>query len=166
MRYLLVPFLVACQRPPASAPSPPPATYTFRATGSNETTGTLVEDLIGTAYVSSGRIRVVVARGIAQLEQTASRRPQSLSAGLAYRHPNGEWDFRRQSSLVPVSAIRHKGDTLLQPVEFIINGTAGLDLTAHWLVIQQHRHSLVSGQWHEATRPINSEVDIFRQTPK
>ena len=142
--------------------------YPFRAIG-RSVTGTIIEDLSGTAYVYADEIRVVVTSGFAGLTRTSTRQPRGLSAGLAYKHTSGEWaghwDFRKQSDMVPIGAIHARGDTLSAPVEFRIGGTRGLDLREHWIVIQQYRLTLVpaDGQWHEATRPIDSQPDIFGQ---
>ena len=72
--------------------------------------------------------------------------------------------FRKQSETIPIEALKTRGDSLLAPVELRLIGTRGLDLAAHWIVIQQHRYTFVArdGQWHEATRPIDSDPDVFK----
>jgi hypothetical protein len=119
--------------------------------------------LHGEARIYDDEVHVVVLRGVADFQNTASRRALGLSAGLAYRDADG-WHFRKQSPIVPFGALTVRGDTLLAPVEFRLTGTRGLDLANHWIVIQQHGSRLVAqdGQWHETTRPINSDANVFR----
>jgi hypothetical protein len=103
---------------------------------------------------------------VARLADTPTYRAEGLSAGLGYRHANGGWDFRRQTSVVPVRDIRHRGDTLTGTLTFRIGRTSGLDLTEHWVVVQQHGHRRRedTGLWHQVTRPLNSAPDVFRQS--
>jgi hypothetical protein len=166
MRRLLVAIpiiLEACAAPKVSPAPTPSATFPFHAVGRN-VSGKVVEDLLGEARVYDNEIRIVVQRGVAGLQTTPTRRPIGLSAGLAYRHPEGGWDFRKQSPTVPIGSLKVRGDSLVAPVEFLLTGTRGLDLASHWIVIQQHRYTFVpkDGQWHEATRPIDSEATVFR----
>jgi hypothetical protein len=159
--------LAACAPPNSGPTAVPSATFPFHAVGRN-VSGTVIEELFGEARVYDNEIHVVVLRGFAALQTTATRRPIGLSAGLAYRHPNGGWDFRRESPTVPITALKVRGDTLLAPVEFRLTGTRGLELSSHWIVIQQHRYTLVAqdGQWHEATRPIDSDANVFKVAPR
>jgi hypothetical protein len=127
----------------------------------------VLEDLYGEARVYDDEVHVVVLRGVADFQTTATRRALGLSAGLAYRDPDG-WHFRKESSTVPIGALRVRGDTLLAPVEFRLAGTRGLDLAGHWIVIQQHGYRLVAqdGQWHETTRPSDSDANVFKAGPR
>jgi hypothetical protein len=157
--------LVACAHPNAGPAPIPSAIFPFHAVGTTSR-GAVSEDLVGEARVYDDEIRIVVQRGVAELRMTPTRRPTGLSAGIAYRHDTGGWDFRKESAIVPFEALKVHGDTLVAPVEFRITGTRGLDLAAHWIVIQQHSYLLVSrdGQWHEATRPVDSDADVFKPT--
>jgi hypothetical protein len=158
--------LTACAHPNAGPATSPSVTVPFHAVG-RSTTGRVLEDLYGEARVYDDEVHVVVLRGVADLQTTATRRAVGLSAGLAYRDAAG-WHFRKQSPTVPLGALKVRGDTLLAPVEFRLTGTRGLDLASHWIVIQQHGSRLVAqdGQWHETTRPINSDVDVFKGGPR
>jgi len=158
--------LTACAHPNAGPATVPSATVPFHAVG-RSTTGKVLEDLYGEARVYDDEVHVVVLRGVANLQTTATRRALGLSAGLAYRDAAG-WHFRKQSPTVSISALEVRGDTLLAPVEFRLTGTRGLDLAGHWIVIQQHGARLVAqdGQWHETTRPINSDADVFKAGPR
>ena len=159
-------LLAACAHPNSGPATVPSATIPFHAVG-RSTTGMVLEDLYGEARVYDDEVRVVVLRGVADLQTTASRRALGLSAGLAYRDADG-WHFRKQSPTVPIGALKVRGDTLLAPVEFRLTGTRDLDLTGHWIVIQQHGARLVAqdGQWHETTRPIDSDADVFKAGPR
>lgn len=154
--------LVACARSSAGPADVPSTTRPFHAVG-RDISGAPVEDLVGEARIYDDEIDIVIQRGIAGFQTTLTRRPIGLSAGLAYRHPDGGWDFRKESATVPIGALKVRGDTLVAPVVFRLTGTHGLDLTTHWIVIQQHRYTYVAqdGQWHEATRPIDSDPHVF-----
>lgn len=148
----------------------PLASYPFRAVGRSGQ-GVIIEDLQGTAFVYEDEIRIVLASGYADFQSSPTRKPEGLSAGLAFRHTTGQWaghwDFRKQSSRVPIDAIRTRGDTLLEPVAFRIPGTRGLVLPEHWIAIQQYARRLnpQDGLWHETTRPIDSQSDVFARKP-
>ena len=154
--------LTACAHPGAGSVTIPTATVPFHAVG-RSTTGRVLEDLYGEARVYDDEVRVVLLRGVADLQSTATRRALGLSAGLAYRDADG-WHFRKESPTVPLGALKTRGDTLLAPVEFRLTGTRGLDLANHWVVIQQHgsRFLAQDGQWHETTRPIDSDPNVFK----
>ncbi len=158
--------LAACTHSTSGPAAAPSATVPFHAVG-RSTAGRVLEDLYGEARVYDDEVRIVVPRGVADFHTSATRRAHGLSAGLAYRDQAG-WHFRKESSTVPMGAIKARGDTLLAPVEFRLSGTRGLDLAGHWIVIQQHGYRFVAqdGQWHQTTRPINSEVDVFKAAPR
>lgn len=169
MRRILIAVLVLCASCTPTRPEPigaPLASYPFRAVGRSDQ-GRIIEDLQGTAFVYDDEIRIVLASGYANFQSSPTRKPEGLSAGLAFRHTTGQWagrwDFRKQSTLVPITAIRTRGDTLLEPVVFRIQGTRGLVLPEHWIAIQQHARRLIpqDGLWHETTRPIDSQPDVF-----
>jgi len=140
----------------------------FEATGRNEREE-IIEDLHGTALIYEDDILVVVDSGRAQLADSPSKRSKGISTGLGYRHANGGWDFRVQSETMPISSVRHRGDTLDAPISFRLHGTRGLVLADHWIIIQQHalRRMPTDGLWYETTRPIDSEANVFvaRPTP-
>ena len=167
-RYLLVLSLCAgCATTPPSTQEQPLRAYPFIATG-HKLDGTLKESLRGTAFVSDDRIRiVVVAGGVGQLAASRTKRPIGWSAGLSYCHTEGasagQWDFRRQTKVTSVRRIRARGDTLTDALEFVLTRVRGLDLSAHWLTIQQHQHILPPGDslWYEATRPVHSQAFVF-----
>ena len=166
----LVGLCVSCS-PTHHAPAGAPlASYPFRAVGRTDQ-GRIIEDLQGTAFVYDDEIRIVLASGYADFQSSPTRKPEGLSAGLAFRHTTGQgagrWDFRKKSALVPIAAIRTRGDTLLEPVAFRIQGTRGLVLPEHWIAIQQHSRRFIpqDGLWHETTRPIDSQPDVFARKP-
>ena len=170
---LVVPLVAllgsACAGAPrAAAPAEAPRiaqSVPFRAVGHNERTGALIESYEGVAYVAPEEVRVVLTGGFARLRPAPDRRPTGLAAGLAFRHPDGRWDFRRISPVVPVGALRLRGDTLADSVVFRIRNTAGVSLPEHWLVIQQYSRIRddADGRWYESTRPVNSPPDLFRR---
>ena len=66
---------------------------------------------------------------------------------------------------MPFEALKVHGDTLVAPVEFRITGTRGLDLAAHWIVNSTATCSCRGWScWHEATRPVDSDADVFKST--
>lgn len=143
-----------------------PGVYAFRAVG-RSAQGAVIEELAGTAHVSGDELRIVVTGGYASLANTQTRRTRGLSAGLAYRRTSGQfagqWDFRQETPVVPVTALTMRGDTLAAPVEFVLRGVASLNLRDHWIVIQQHhlRFNAQEREWRQATRPVNSQRDVF-----
>ena len=166
----LVIFCASCTPTRHEPLEAPLASYPFRAVGRSDQ-GRIIEDLQGTAFVYDDEIRIVVAKGYAAFQSSPTRKPEGLSAGLAFRHTTGQWaghwGFRKQSTLVPIAAIRTRGDTLLEPVAFRIQGTRGLVLSEHWIAIQQHARRFIpqDGLWHETTRPIDSQSDVFAHKP-
>jgi hypothetical protein len=157
--------VAACTHRSVGPATIPLATVPFHAVG-RSAAGRVLEDLYGEARVYDDEVHVVVLRGVADFQSTATRRALGLSAGLAYREADG-WCFRRESSMVPIAALKVRGDTLLAPVEFRLPRTRGVDLANHWIVIQQHGARLLAqdGQWHATTRPIDSDPNVFKAGP-
>ena len=160
---LLLLSAVACARGPSGPSAQPTAVFPLRATGL-DTAGAIVESLQGTVHVFPDEVRIVLSEGVARLGDTPTFRAMGLSGGLGYRHANGGWDFRRQTEVVPIRDIPHRGDTLTGTLTFRIRGTSGLDLKEHWVIVQQHGHrrDASTGLWHQVTRPLNSAPDVFR----
>lgn len=168
--FVLAAACIACSHAPAPATVAPAKTYPFHAVGRTNG-GRVVEDLIGTAYVHDDEVVVVVTSGFASLQPSKYERPVGLSAGLAYCHTGGRWagswDFRAKSDEIDVHQIKARGDTLADSLSFVIKGTRDLDLSEHWLAIQQHLSSSPKGDstWYEATRPIHSQPYVFDANP-
>jgi hypothetical protein len=168
--FVLAAAGIACSHAPPPVAATPAKAYPFHAVG-RATSGRVIEDLIGTAYVHDDEVVVVVTSGFAQLRPSNFTRPVGLSAGLAYCHTGGRWagswDFRAKSDMIDVGRIKARGDTLADSISFVIKGTKDLDLSEHWLAIQQHRFSSPKGDstWYEATRPVHSQPYVFDANP-
>jgi len=168
-RFCLWPVILcaACSRSPAHVSTIPASAYSFHAIG-HSANGRLIESLVGRADVFDDEIRVVVTGGFAQLQSLRTQRPRGLSAGLAFCRFDGRWaghwDFRSESSIVPIHRIRTRGDTLTDSITFILKRPKNIDLRDHWLTIQQHADLLLPGEvnWRKgATSPVHSQPFVF-----
>ena len=140
----------------------PAVAYPFHARATN-TRGEITEELRGMAYVSPAQVRVVVHGGRLPAVPTASTRPVAVLASLAYGDTAASWNHRRRGQPVRISALPVRDGALTDSVVFLIPKTAGLDLRQHWVAFEyQARVKLPqTGAWHEATRPVHADRDMF-----
>jgi hypothetical protein len=146
--------------PPADVA--PAAAYPFHARVTN-TRGDVTEELRGVAYVMPAQVRAVVHGGRLSVVPTASTQPVAILATLASGDTATRWSHERRGRPVRLSALPVRDGALADSVVFVIPNTEGLDLRQHWVAFEyQARVKLPqTGAWHEATRPIHSDREMF-----
>ena len=160
-RSFVVLFIIAV----ACAKSAAPATEPVRAFPFRAVEDVARDTLIGTVYVGSRELRVVLRSGVGAFQPRADWVPKTLAAGLAYSIGTNRWEVRAESRRVPISRIRVRGDTLADSVVLLIP-RPGVSLGDHWLVIQQYGDLPlpgVRGLAMQATRSFHSAEDLFRE---
>lgn len=119
----------------------------------------------GTVYVFDDAIKLVVRDAVMPFVGDQRVRLVALSAGLGYGDMGRRSNVRRESRKVFVSDMRTQGDTLRDSVTFWIQGTRGIELTKHYMILIRHVSVFgrERGTWSEETRPIFSDLQLFRR---
>jgi hypothetical protein len=162
MRASVVLFIMAAACAKIAVPDlGPTRAFTFRVAEDSAAGDTLV----GTAYVGSHEIRVVLRAGVGAFHQTPYWVPKTIAAGLAYPVGTNRWEMRAESKRVAMNRVRVRGDTLADSVVLLIP-RPDQPLTGHWLVIQQYGEMPVPGVRGiamQATRSLHSAEGLFRE---